>query len=55
MKACLHPVRIAGPVGSVSVMKSNVFVLNDRIRIPIRNPISANLVTIKAFFESSYC
>jgi hypothetical protein len=46
------PCAIAVPVGLVRVMKSNVFVLNDKIRIPIRNPRSANRVTINAFFEA---
>ena len=44
---------IAGPLRSVRVTKSNVFVVNDRIRIPIRKPISANLVTINAFLEAA--
>ena len=43
---------IADPAGLVREIKSNVFVLNDKIRIPIRNPRSANRVTINAFFEA---
>ena len=38
---------------SINVEKSNVPPLNDNIRIPIKNPRSANLVTINAFFHSS--
>jgi hypothetical protein len=43
---------IADPVGLVREMKSNVFVLKDKIRIPIKKPRSANLVTINAFLEA---
>ena len=43
----------AGPLGSTRVWKSNVPVLNDKIRIPIRKPKSAKRVTINAFFEAA--
>jgi len=46
------PCIMAVPFGSVSEIKSKVFVLNDNIRIPIRKPRSANRVTINAFFEA---
>jgi hypothetical protein len=46
------PCEIAEPVGLVRDIKSKVLVLNDNIRIPIRKPRSANLVTINAFFEA---
>jgi hypothetical protein len=44
---------MAGPVGLVSVRKSKVLVLNDRIRIPIRNPRSAKRVTMNAFLDAA--
>ena len=51
-KPILVPCRIAVPEGLVRDIKSNVFVLNDKMRIPIRNPKSANLVTMNAFFDA---
>src|SRR5450759_3750056 len=46
------PWAMAVPVGFVRVIKSNVLVLNDKIRIPIRKPRSAKRVTMNAFFEA---
>ncbi len=52
MKLMPLPCAIAGPLGSVRVIKSIVPVLNDKIKMPIRKPRSANLVTINAFFDA---
>jgi hypothetical protein len=44
---------IIGPSSEVSVLKSKVSVVNESIKIPMRNPKSAKRVTIKAFFEAA--
>src|SRR5689334_22757373 len=44
---------MTGPSKLVSVIKSNVLVLKERIRIPTKNPKSAKRVTMNAFLEAA--
>jgi hypothetical protein len=46
------PEENAGLFGPVRVRKSKVPVAKESIRIPMRNPRSANRVTINAFLEA---